>query len=109
MKIRYKKDASRTKELSMLRGMAQRYSSLKEFLADVSVDPDKEGPDDSEYVTLSTVHSAKGLEWGRVFLIGLVEGIFPSSRSIIETDASDIEEEQRLFMWRSQGQRKSYP
>jgi DNA helicase-2/ATP-dependent DNA helicase PcrA len=97
MKIRYKKDASRAKELTMLRGMAQRYHSLKEFLADVSVDPDKEGPDDSEYVTLSTVHSAKGLEWGRVFLIGLVEGVFPSSRSTIDNDASEIEEEQRLF------------
>ena len=97
MKIKYKKDASRAKELTMLRGMAQRYHSLKEFLADVSVDPDKEGPDDSEYVTLSTVHSAKGLEWGRVFLIGLVEGVFPSGRSTIDNDASEIEEEQRLF------------
>ncbi len=97
MKVRYKKDASRAKELTMLRGMAQRYKSLKEFLADVSVDPDKDGPDDSEYVTLSTVHSAKGLEWGRVFLIGLVEGVFPSGRSTIDNDASEIEEEQRLF------------
>ncbi len=97
MKIKYKKDASRTKELTMLRGMAQRYHSLKEFLADVSVDPDKEGSDDSEYVTLSTVHSAKGLEWGQVFLIGLVEGVFPSSRSTIDNDVSEIEEEQRLF------------
>lgn len=97
MKIKYKKDASRTKELSMLRSMAQRYDSLKEFLADVSVDPDKEGPDNSEYLTLSTVHSAKGLEWGHVFLIGLVEGIFPSGRSIMTNDSSDIEEEQRLL------------
>jgi DNA helicase-2/ATP-dependent DNA helicase PcrA len=97
MKLKYKKDASRAKELSMLRNMAQRYNSLKEFLADVSVDPDKEGPDDSEYLTLSTVHSAKGLEWGRVFLIGLVEGVFPSSRSLMDTDSSDIEEERRLF------------
>lgn len=97
MKLKYKKDASRAKELSMLRSMAQRYDRLKDFLADVSVDPDKEGPDDSEYLTLSTVHSAKGLEWGRVFLIGLVDGIFPSGRSMVENDASDVEEEQRLF------------
>ncbi|OPY65872.1 MAG: ATP-dependent DNA helicase PcrA [Syntrophorhabdaceae bacterium PtaU1.Bin034] len=97
MKAKYKKDASRAKELFMLRNMAQRYDSLKEFLADVSVDPDKEGPDDSEYVTLSTVHSAKGLEWDKVFLIGLVDGVFPSGRSLIENNASDIEEEQRLF------------
>jgi DNA helicase-2/ATP-dependent DNA helicase PcrA len=97
MKMKYRKDASRAKELAMLRNMAQRYDNLKEFLADVSVDPDKEGPDDSEYITLSTVHSAKGLEWGRVFLIGLVEGVFPSSRAIVDNDAADIEEEQRLF------------
>jgi DNA helicase-2/ATP-dependent DNA helicase PcrA len=97
MKLKHKKDASRAKELSMLRNMAQRYGSLKEFLADVSVDPDKEGPDDSEYLTLSTVHSAKGLEWGRVFVIGLLDGVFPSGRSLIDNDASEIEEEQRLF------------
>ena len=97
MKVKHKKDASRTKELLMLRNMAKRYGSLKEFLADVSVDPDKEGPDDSEYLTLSTVHSAKGLEWGRVFLIGLVDGVFPSGRSLMGDDSSEIEEEQRLF------------
>ena len=81
----------------MLRSMAGRSGSLREFLADVSIDPDKEGADESEYLTLSTVHSAKGLEWGWVFLIGLVEGVFPSSRSIIDNDAANIEEEQRLF------------
>lgn len=97
MKAKHKKDASRAKELAMLKNMARRYNSLKEFLADVSVDPDKEGPDDSEYLTLSTVHSAKGLEWGRVFLIGLMDGVFPSGRSINSDDAGEIEEEQRLF------------
>jgi DNA helicase II / ATP-dependent DNA helicase PcrA len=97
MKVKHKKDASRTKELLMLRNMAKRYGSLKEFLADVSVDPDKEGPDDSEYLTLSTVHSAKGLEWGRVFLIGLVDGVFPSGKAVMGDDSSEIEEEQRLF------------
>ena len=64
MKARYKKDASRAKELVMLKNMAQRYHSLREFLADVSVDPDKEGQDESEYLTLSTVHSAKGSGMG---------------------------------------------
>ncbi|MGD0663997.1 MAG: 3'-5' exonuclease, partial [Syntrophorhabdales bacterium] len=89
--------ASRAKELIMLKNMAERYASLKEFLADVSVDPDKEDRSDAEYLTLSTVHSAKGLEWGRVFLIGLVEGVFPSSRSIVDSDPNDMEEEQRLL------------
>jgi DNA helicase-2/ATP-dependent DNA helicase PcrA len=98
MQVKYKKDPSRAKELAMLGQMAQRYRTLKDFLADVAVDPDKDTKDDDfEFLTLSTVHSAKGLEWGRVFLIGLVDGVFPSSRSFIDADEGDIEEEKRLF------------
>ena len=98
MKQKYKKDSARTKELVMLSQMAQRYRTLKEFLADVAVDPDKDPKDDnSEYLTLSTVHSAKGLEWGRVFLIGLTDGVFPSNKSLIDADEADVEEEKRLF------------
>jgi DNA helicase II / ATP-dependent DNA helicase PcrA len=98
MKAKYKKDSSRTRELIMLQYMAQRYETLRDFLADVAVDPDKDGKDDDlEYLTLSTVHSAKGLEWGRVFLMGLVDGVFPSGRAVLDTDAGEIEEEKRLF------------
>ena len=98
MKVKYKKDSTRVKELVMLGQMAERYRTLKDFLADVAVDPDKDPKDDDfEYLTLSTVHSAKGLEWGRVFLIGLVDGIFPSSRSFSDIDSGDMEEEKRLF------------
>ncbi len=96
MRLKYKKEPSRVKELFMLGQMAQRYRTLKDFLADVAVDPDKDANDDDfEYLTLSTVHSAKGLEWGKVFIIGLVDGIFPSNRSV--DDAADLEEEKRLF------------
>jgi len=98
MEQKYKKDSARTKELVMLTQMARRYRTLKDFLADVAVDPDKDPKDDnSEYLTLSTVHSAKGLEWGRVFLIGLTDGVFPSSKSLIDSDQADVEEEKRLF------------
>lgn len=98
MEAKYKKDPQRTRELAMLAQMARRYSTLKDFLADVAVDPDKDvRDDDAEFLTLSTVHSAKGLEWGRVFLIGLVDGVFPSSRSFDDGDGNDIEEEKRLF------------
>ena len=98
MKAKYKKESARTRELIMLQYMAQRYETLREFLADVAVDPDKDGKDDDlEFLTLSTVHSAKGLEWGRVFLMGLVDGVFPSGRSLLDNDAGDIEEEKRLF------------
>jgi DNA helicase-2/ATP-dependent DNA helicase PcrA len=50
---------------------------------------------DTERVTLSSVHQAKGLEWKVVFVIGLNEGSFPSHRSI-ESPAA-VEEERRLF------------
>jgi len=98
MEAKYKKDPSRTKELVMLAHMAQRYDTLKDFIADVAVDPDRDSKDgDVEFLTLSTVHSAKGLEWGRVFLMGLVDGVFPSARSLTDGDDGDIEEEKRLF------------
>jgi DNA helicase II / ATP-dependent DNA helicase PcrA len=97
MKAKYRKDSSRAKELNMLRNMARRYTSLKDFLADIAVDPEKENSDESEFLTLSTVHSAKGLEWGRVFIVGLVDGIFPSSRSVDDASGADLDEEQRLL------------
>lgn len=98
MEAKYKKEVQRVKELTMLGQMARRYTNLKDFLADVSVDPDKDTKDDgAEFLTLSTVHSAKGLEWGRVFLIGLVDGVFPSKRSFDDGDGGDMEEEKRLL------------
>ena len=50
---------------------------------------------EEEYVTLSTIHSAKGLEWHSVFIIHAVEGFFPSSRSVENLDT--LEEERRLM------------
>jgi DNA helicase-2/ATP-dependent DNA helicase PcrA len=98
MKVKYKRDSSRAKELIMLEHMARRYDTLKDFLADVAVDPDKNDKDDGlEYLTLSTVHSSKGLEWGRVFIIGLGDGLFPSGRALTDGDDGDIEEEKRLL------------
>ena len=91
MEAKYQKDPSRRKELLMLQQMALRYDSLKEFLADVAVDPDKDAHDtDLEFLTLSTVHSAKGLEWGTVFLIGLLDGVFPSGKSMLDDAGGDM-------------------
>jgi len=50
---------------------------------------------ETEKVTLSSIHQAKGLEWRVVFVIWLTDGMFPSSRSVQSSDA--IEEERRLF------------
>ena len=53
------------------------------------------GAAETEKITLSTLHQAKGLEWRVVFLIWLADGMFPSSRSL--EDPSGLEEERRLF------------
>ena len=70
-------------------------SPLLQFLTDLSLVSDVDSDDgDGRMVTLMTLHAAKGLEFPVVFIIGLEEGIFPSSRSIMEHD--DVEEERRL-------------
>jgi len=69
--------------------------SLEEFLAEISLVADiEEHKDNKDVITLMTVHSAKGLEFDNVFIIGLEEGIFPHKNSIIDND--QIEEERRL-------------
>ena len=70
-------------------------SPLLQFLTDLSLVSDADSDEgDGRMVTLMTLHAAKGLEFPVVFIIGLEEGIFPSSRSIMEHD--DVEEERRL-------------
>jgi len=76
--------------------------ALQQLLHHIALDPsDPEEPDAGRQVTLSSLHSAKGLEFSVVFLIGCVEGVLPHARTIDPkiTDASmaDLEEERRLF------------
>ena len=69
--------------------------SLEEFLNEISLVSDiEEHKDEVDVVTLMTVHSAKGLEFKYVFIIGLEEGIFPHSRSLFDNE--ELEEERRL-------------
>lgn len=69
--------------------------SLEKFLADISLVADvEEHKDKTDVVTLMTIHSAKGLEFKYVFVIGMEEGIFPHSRSVESND--ELEEERRL-------------
>lgn len=71
-------------------------NTLGDFLEGITLSSDIDGMEDSEdSVTLMTLHSAKGLEFPVVFLIGLEEGIFPGNKSIGEP--KEIEEERRLF------------
>jgi DNA helicase II / ATP-dependent DNA helicase PcrA len=89
----------RQKELEQLIPMAARYRSLRSFLDDLVLDPPDSGDADpdkkGEYLTLSTVHSAKGLEWPVVFIIWVMEGRFPPGRAY--SDPASIEEERRLM------------
>ena len=69
--------------------------SLEAFLEEISLVADiEEHKDNTDLVTLMTVHSAKGLEFDNVFIIGLEEGIFPHTNSL--SSYEEIEEERRL-------------
>ena len=70
-------------------------NSLEEFLEGITLSSDLDNSDDSEdQVTLMTLHSAKGLEFPVVFLVGMEEGVFPGYKSIGEP--KELEEERRL-------------
>ena len=70
---------------------------LAEFLQDVALltNADNEKDEDRDKVTLMTIHSAKGLEFPYVYVVGLEENLFPSQMSL--TSRADLEEERRLF------------
>jgi DNA helicase-2/ATP-dependent DNA helicase PcrA len=98
LKARYDDYPRRQRDLEHLQAIAKRYKTVGELLADVALDPTdaaQANPRGGGYVTLSTVHSAKGLEWGTLFIIWMTDGWFPSSRSYDEFD--DLEEERRLL------------
>jgi DNA helicase-2/ATP-dependent DNA helicase PcrA len=71
-----------------------RGETLNEFLDHAALVSDADDYDENSRVTLMTLHSAKGLEFPLVLLIGLEEGLFPHSRTLLAPD--DIEEERRL-------------
>ena len=82
---------------SITKNFEERYGviSLEEFLNEISLVSDiEEHKDEVDVVTLMTVHSAKGLEFKYVFIIGLEEGIFPHARSMFDNE--ELEEERRL-------------
>jgi DNA helicase II / ATP-dependent DNA helicase PcrA len=92
---------ARVENLQELIGVAREYeggdaeASLSGFLTNVALISDLDSLDpESSYVTLMTLHGAKGLEFTHVFLSGLEEGVFPHSRAL--TDMTELEEERRL-------------
>ena len=92
----------RKKDLDIFMNIASNYRSIDSFLADMALDPPQDSLVDvdasdkeNDYLTLSTIHSAKGLEWHSVFIIHAIEGFFPSIQSYQNVDA--LEEERRLM------------
>jgi len=102
LKEQYDDYPKRIRDLEHLYTIAEGYSKVEEFLADLALEPPDEsvvdveasGRDD-ERLVLSTIHSAKGLEWQCVFVIWVVDGRFPSAYSFVSQ--GELEEERRLF------------
>jgi DNA helicase II / ATP-dependent DNA helicase PcrA len=92
----------RLKDLEHFQGIAERYRSLERLLSDMALEPPNDSVDgvlavdpDEGPVVLSTIHSAKGLEWHSVFIIWALEGRFPSFYNL--NSAEELEEERRLL------------
>jgi DNA helicase II / ATP-dependent DNA helicase PcrA len=91
----------RERDLEHFQNLAERYRGLEAMLADMALEPPSDSigdilavdPDEG-YVTLSTIHSAKGLEWRMVFLIWAADGRFPGPMSV---RPDELEEERRLM------------
>ncbi|MDR6831973.1 MULTISPECIES: UvrD-helicase domain-containing protein [unclassified Sphingopyxis] len=88
--------AGRLENLSELVRAMEEYDSLEAFLEHVSLVMDRDQNDDTETVTIMTIHAAKGLEFDHVFLAGWEDGVFPSQRSMDEGGTASLEEERRL-------------
>jgi DNA helicase II / ATP-dependent DNA helicase PcrA len=87
--------AGRIENVEELIGAARQAETLDQFLEEVSLVADREEVDgDTSRVTLMTLHTAKGLEYPVVFIIGMEDGVFPHLRSLSEPD--EMEEERRL-------------
>ena len=90
----------RINDLDSLSRIAQRYNNLERFLSDITLEPLEIGQVDAgakeeERLVLSTIHSAKGLQWQTVFIIFCIDGYLPSFRSLDSEE--DVEEERRLL------------
>ncbi len=83
----------RMRNLEVLVGNAENYENLEDFLADAALMSSADETTSKNSVTLMTMHAAKGLEFPVVFLVGMEDGLFPSSRA---EDESSLEEERRL-------------
>lgn len=101
-KAKYDDHNKRKKDLDIFINITENYKSLTTLLTDMALEPPRDSVADiseeqkeDEFITLSTIHSAKGLEWHTVFIIHAVEGFFPSSMAYDKIES--LEEERRLM------------
>ncbi|MBI5358772.1 UvrD-helicase domain-containing protein [Candidatus Amesbacteria bacterium] len=90
-------DAGRLENIKELFSVANQHPNLNEFLEKIALtekESKKTHTSEKGYVTLMTMHAAKGLEFKHVFIVGLEEGLFPHSRTLL--DPTEMEEERRL-------------
>lgn len=100
MKAEFANYENRREDLRTFIGYSRQFPSMEDFLAQVALLTNVDSSEtrqetETDRVVLSSIHQAKGLEWGAVFVIWLTEGMFPGSRSLEKPDA--LEEERRLF------------
>jgi DNA helicase-2/ATP-dependent DNA helicase PcrA len=97
----YDNAAMRREDIRALANFAGQYKNVEAFLADVALAGEfsgencVEGPVEQEFVILSTIHQAKGLEWPVVFIPWLADGRFPTDMAM--NSGEDLEEERRVF------------
>lgn len=102
LKDKYDDFSKREKDLDHFEYLSTQYSNLEDFISDLALEPPdasvegmyKKNSDD-EALTISTIHSAKGLEWDSIFIIGAVDGRFPSAYSF--NSEEEMDEELRLM------------
>lgn len=98
--IKTEEDRSRAENLNELCLSASEFAEanpeadLTDYLESISLKSDIDEMNSDDYLSIATIHAAKGLEWKVVFVVGMDEGIFPGNRAI--TDLSQMREERRL-------------
>jgi DNA helicase-2/ATP-dependent DNA helicase PcrA len=99
---RHEDATARRADLVQLEQIASGYASRERFLTELTLDPpdatsDEAGPPhlDEDYLILSTIHSAKGQEWTKVFILNAVDGCIPSDLAVGTKE--EVEEERRLL------------
>ena len=116
--LEYADEDTRIDNIAELKNMAKAFqdeyegeeeSLLSEFLSTIPLGQLNEESEDGEYISLMTIHMAKGTEFNYVFVMGLSDMIFPSDRSVKESGEEGLEEERRLaYVAFTRAKRKLY-